>query len=109
MLQLTVWKWCRKAVNSSGAERLINHYTSVITQRAADILKYTTVIAADGCFMKEGFITALSSAGLRVITKARQDANMRYLYKGVQGKGRGRKKKYDGKPDCKGIDRRFRM
>ena len=79
-------------VPGSTAQSLMKHYGSVIIQRVADILKYTSIIAVDGYFMKEGFITELTGAGLTVITKARQDANMRYLYKGPQRKGPGRKK-----------------
>lgn len=93
-------------VRVSAEESLMKHYGSLITQRAADILKYSTTLTADGYFMKDGFITEVTGAGLTVITKARQDANMRYLYKGVQSKGKGRKKKYDGKVDWKGIDKR---
>jgi Transposase DDE domain len=48
--------------------------------------------------MKESFITA--------VTKARQDANMRYMYKGAQSKGRGRKKRYDGKVNWQCMDKR---
>lgn len=88
------------------AESLMNHYTRLITQRLADIVKYTTILAVDGYFMKEGFIKAITGSGLKVITKARQDANMRYLYKGAQRKGPGRKRRYSGKVDWKGIDRR---
>ena len=92
------------------AETLMSHYTRLITQRLADIMKYTTILAVDGYFMKEGFIKAVTGAGLKVITKARQDANMLYLYNGVQRKGWGRKKRYSGKVNWKIIDRRvFRL
>jgi hypothetical protein len=91
---------------SSSAESLLKHYASLIIQRAPDILKYSNILAVDGYFMKEGFIREVHAAGLTLITKARQDANMRYLYKGVQSNGRGRKKKHDGKVCWKAIDKR---
>ena len=53
------------------AESLMNHYIRLITQRLADIMKYTTILAVDGYFMKEGFIKAVTASGLKVITKAR--------------------------------------
>lgn len=88
----------------------MKHYTRLITQRLADIVKYTTVLAVDGYFFKEGFIKAVTTAGLKVVTKARQDANMLYLYKGAQHKGPGAKRKYSGKVNWKSIDRRvFRL
>lgn len=50
-------------------------------------MKYTNILAVDGYFMKEEFIKAVTATGLKVITIARQDANMLYLYKGAQRKG----------------------
>ena len=88
-------------------ESLMKHYTRLITQRVNDIVKYTTILTVDGYFMKEGFIKAVTASGLKVITKARQDANMHYMYKGTQRKGPGRRKKYSGKVDWQGIDRRI--
>lgn len=52
------------------AETLMKHYTRLITQRLTDIVKYTTILTVDGYFMKEGFLTAVTGAGLKVITKA---------------------------------------
>lgn len=89
-----------------GGESLVTHYAGMITQRASDILKYTTLLTVDGYFMKQGFITAVAKAGLTIITKARQDANMRYLYKGAQRKGPGRKKSYEGKVNWQALDKR---
>jgi hypothetical protein len=94
------------AATSSSKESLMKHYSSIITQRAADIVQYTCILAVDGYFMKESFIGEVTKVGLSVITKARHDANMRYLYKGVQSKGRGRKKRYDGKLNWQCIDKR---
>ena len=91
---------------SGQQESLMKYYCSLITQRTADILKYTSILTVDSYFMKESFITAVTGAGLSIITKARQDANMCYLYKGAQHKGRGAKKKYAGKVNWKSIDRR---
>jgi hypothetical protein len=91
---------------SSSGESLMKHYASLIIQRVPDILKYSNILTVDGYFMKEGFIREVSASGLTIITKARQDANMNYLYKGVQSKGPGRKKIYDGKVYWKKIDKR---
>jgi hypothetical protein len=41
-----------------------------------------------------------------VITKSRQDANLRYCFLGQQKQGRGRKRIYGEKVDCKKIDTR---
>lgn len=44
--------------------------------------------------------------GLHIITKARHDANLMYLYKGKQKPGKGRPKLYDGKVNTAAIDKR---
>lgn len=85
---------------------LIDHYVSIIKNRVADIKKYAAILAVDGYFMKQSFIHAVTALGLEVITKGRGDANMRYLYKGPQKGGKGRKKAFDGKVDWKRIDKR---
>jgi len=41
-----------------------------------------------------------------MIARMRDDANLNYLFKGVQSKGKGRPRKYDGKVDTKNIDKR---
>lgn len=50
----------------------------------------------DGYYSKQTFVAGVCEAGLEMIGKLRQDANLRYLYDGPQ-KPRGRHKKYDGK------------
>ena len=55
--------------------------------------------------MKQEFIKPLLKEGLHIITKARQDANLRYLYDGQQRGEKGRPKKYDGKVNTGAIDK----
>ena len=50
----------------------------------------------DGYYAKQKFVGGVCEIGLEMIGKLRQDANLRYIYQGVQ-KPRGRRKKYDGK------------
>ena len=84
---------------------LVQHYVNIIETRADSILRFTRYLAVDGYFMKKEFIRPIVEKGLHIITKARADANMNYLYKGSQ-KGRGRKRIYDGKIDIGQIDKR---
>ncbi|MCY7322150.1 MAG: transposase, partial [Phormidesmis sp. CAN_BIN36] len=53
-------------------------------------------LAVDGAYAKAGFVTGTVQLGLHLISKLRCDANLRFLYTGVQ-KPRGRRRKYDGK------------
>lgn len=85
---------------------LMAAYCNVITSRAADILRYTTVVAVDGYFMKKSFIDTVCAAGLQLITKARVDADMNYLYHGPKNSGKGRPKMFAGKVDFTNIDKR---
>lgn len=84
---------------------LVDHYLSIVQKHLAKILSLTAYLVVDGYFMKQEFILPLVQAGLHLITKARSDANLRYLYKGAQ-KRRGRKKRYDGKIEVSHVDRR---
>lgn len=54
-------------------------------------------IVADGLYAKKRFIEGVCSLEFDLISKLRGDANLRYLYKGLQKAGRGAPKRYDGK------------
>jgi len=53
-------------------------------------------LAVDGYYVKERFILAVLKLKLELISKLRRDANLQYVFTGEQ-KGRGRRRKYDGK------------
>lgn len=90
----------------ASAKTLVNHYVSIIEKHIKEILSVTRYLAVDGYFMKKDFIQPLLKHGLHIITKARSDANLMYLYKGKQKGGRGRRKIYDGKVNVAAIDKR---
>ncbi len=85
---------------------LIAHYLDFILGHFAYAASLSKYLAVDGYFMKKEFILPLFNKGLHVITKMRSDANLKYLYKGKQPQGKGRKKKHAGKVDLKQIDQR---
>ena len=85
---------------------LVNHYAAVIQKRISEIRSVTSHLAVDGYFMKKEFIHPLLNQGLHIITKARSDANLMYIFKGKQKAGRGRKKQYDDKINIAAIDKR---
>ena len=84
---------------------LVQHYVSVILERIKQIKALTAYLVVDGYFMKRDFIAPLLAQGLHIITKARRDANLRYVYKGKQ-KDRGRRRICDGKIDVSHLDKR---
>jgi hypothetical protein len=94
-----------KSLKLSG-KTLVTHYVSLLEKHIKDIKAVTRYLAVDGYFMKKDFIKPFVKQGLHIITKARQDANLMYLYKGKQKSGKGRPKLYDGKVNTKAIDKR---
>lgn len=81
---------------------LIDHHAQVVLEHGEEIKTLTRYVVVDGQFYKKSFIDALVKAGFEVITKARSDANFRYVYEGAQ-KPRGRKRLYDGKVDVRKV------
>jgi len=85
---------------------LVDHYAQVLIDRKDELQKISSKLVVDGYFAKRKFINAIiNNTQMEVICRLRDDANLQYLYKGVQG-GRGRPKKYDGKVNVKKIDKR---
>jgi Transposase DDE domain len=85
---------------------MVNHYVEVIEKHINSIQSVTRYLAVDGYFMKKEFINPLLKRGLHIITKARSDANLNYIFKGKQKGGRGRHKLHDGKIDIRKINKR---
>ena len=93
-----------KSLTDKG-QTLVHHYVNIIKKYVKDIKSVTRYLAVDGYFMKQEFIKPLLKEGLHIITKARRDANLRYLYNGQQRGGKGRPKRYDGKVNTGAIDK----
>ena len=96
----------RAEKSSNESKSLVDHYAQVIIERKEKLLNISSILVVDGYFAKLKFIDAISDeAEMEVICRLRDDANLRYLYKGKK-QGRGRPKKYDGKVNVKKIDKR---
>lgn len=85
---------------------LIDHYVEFILASLPHAGSISPYLAVDKYFMKKDFINPMLEAGLHVITKTRKDANLKYLYKGKQKMGKGRKRKHAEKVDLNNPDRR---
>lgn len=68
---------------------------------AADI----EYVAADGAFANKKYADGVVKAGLHLVTKLRNDANMRFRFTGPRTGKRGRPKVYDGKVDWQDLSR----
>ena len=80
-------------------DNLLSYYARIITQRAEALLTVSQHIVCDAYFAKASFVDQLTQAGFELITRLRQDQALRYYYHGVQRRGAGRPKTYDGKVD----------
>ncbi len=89
-------------------ESSIDHHLSVIFNRVDEAKKLNIkYLVADGYFAKEKFVNGITDTTvLHVISKFRQDANLRYAYNGPKNPGKGRPKLYSGKVNTNNIDRR---
>ena len=86
----------------------IDHYLKQVQGCKRQLRRRVKYLVADGFYSKKEFVDGVCGIGIDFIGRLRQDANMRYLYKGKHPKRRGPKRKYSGK--FKGIHRRrFRL
>ena len=95
----------RDRINES--RTLVDHYGQRVLDRSKELKKISNVMVFDAYFTKRKFVDIVSQqAGFEMIGRMRDDANLKYLYKGKQRQGKGRPRKYDGKIDTKKIDKR---
>ena len=95
------------SANESG-ENLVDHYANIIVDKVPVILSLNIKHAAvDAFFAKKRFVDSIKSRSpLEIVGRLRNDANLRYPFKGKQKEGRGRKRIYGDKVDVNNIDRR---
>jgi len=87
-------------------QSLMEHYVSLLQAQRGRLEQLAVgYVTADAYFAKKSFVEAVLGMKLHLVTRLRQDANLRYLYHGPPNTT-GRPKKYDGKVDCKNIDKR---
>lgn len=83
---------------------LLEYYTKIILDRKLPLQEVSNVLVADAFFSKRTFVEPLVNDGFTVISRLRNDADLKYLYRGEQKQGRGRPRKYDGKVKVKELD-----
>lgn len=87
-------------------ETLLAYYGRIILERKEALQEVSKTLLADAYFSKATFVNPLVENGFTIISRLRDDADLRYLYSGEQNSGRGRPQKHDGKINTKGIDER---
>ena len=85
---------------------LSNWYANIITERKTQLIELSSYLVADAWFAKRTFVNQIISADMHLISRLRDDADLRYLHQGEPTGKRGRPKKYDGKVDNNNINLR---
>jgi DDE superfamily endonuclease len=82
----------------------IDHYLEHLQATYPYLPKLARYVVSDGFYSKIKWVNGVMALKLDVISKLRCDADLRYVYTGVQ-KPRGRHRKYDGKVDLTDVSR----
>ena len=82
---------------------LCDWYAHSICTRKEELQKISKIVVADAFFSKVTFVQPLIAAGFHIVSKLRDDANLRYKFTG-QYSGSGRPTEYAGKVDLKNLD-----
>ncbi len=85
-------------------QSLSDWYANIISDRKTELLEISTYLVADAWFAKHSFVDQVIQNDMHLISRLRDDANLRYLHQGERTGKRGRPKKYDGKVDNTNID-----
>ncbi len=81
-----------------------DYYLIQLEQARPYLPERVKYLAVDGAYANAPFIHGALGLQLAVISRLRQDANLRYLFEGEQ-KARGAKRQYDGKVDFSDFSR----
>lgn len=96
-----------QTIDLNDEETLIGFYTRKLLERKESLLQISKYMVADAYFSKSTFIQPFAKAGFHVISRLRDDADLQYVFKGEQKKGKGRRRKYDGKIDFKHLNPKY--
>ena len=82
---------------------LIDYYCQIVKENYMYFKELSVYLVADAYFSKKKVVDTIVSLGLHFIGRLRDDASMKYIYKGEYS-GRGAPKKYDGKVNPHSLD-----
>jgi hypothetical protein len=89
-------------------QSLLGHYAQIIIDKQKHITAFTRYVAVDAYFSKASFINPiLEQTPLHIISRLRDDAVMRYLFRGEKTGKRGRPREYEGRIEVKKPDKSY--
>lgn len=86
---------------------LLEYYAALVSYHAEKLRQISAHLAVDAYFSRQPFIEKVVETGLHVISRLRDDANLRYPYHGPHPKRRGAKTKYLGKFDPMSLNEAY--
>ena len=99
----------REAVQTLNTDdqNLSDWYAGVISDRKEILETISKYLVADAWFSKKPFTDQITELGMHLVSRLRDDADLRYLYTGPQTGGKGRPSKYSGKINNDKIDTEY--
>jgi len=91
----------------SDDQSLSDWYAGVISERKDTLKSISKYLVADAWFSKKSFVDQVISSGMHLVSRLRDDADLRYLCTEIPTGKRGRPRKYTGKIDIENIDRDY--
>lgn len=96
-----------QTIDLKDEETLIAFYVRKLLEKKESLLKISNYMVADAYFSKISFVKPFAEVGFQVISRLRDDADLKYVFDGEQKKGKGRPKKYDGKIDFEKLNPKY--
>lgn len=91
-------------IDDKQATSLIDWYVNVIRERKETLCFISKYLVADAWFSKKPFVDQITGMGMHLISRLRDDADLKYLFRGAATGQKGRPRKYAGKIDIGNID-----
>ena len=83
---------------------LVQWYAKLFIERVSKLHQISKTLVADAYFSKITFVDPIVQAGYHLVSRLRDDANLRYLYTGPKTGKQGKPKQYAGKIKYKELD-----
>ena len=94
-------------IEDKQTKSLTDWYVQVIKERKETLCSISRYLVADAWFSKRPFVDQVIEIGMHLISRLRDDADLRYLFQGSRTGKKGRPCKYAGKIDIANIDTNY--
>jgi hypothetical protein len=88
-------------------QNLSDWYAGIIAQRKDTLHAISKYLVADAWFSKKPFTDKIIACEMHLVSRIRDDADLRYLFKGRPTGNKGRPRKYSGKITINDIDKEY--